>query len=186
MSGNLYIIRHGKTPWNEMHKLQGQVDIPLSEFGIKLAEEAAVRYRDVHFDICYCSPLKRAEETARILLDGRDVPVFYDDRLKEMNFGICEGITGYFDDNGSPVSDFFNRPEKYDNPPEGAESMDDLFERTGKFLEEKVYPQLEKGKDVLIVGHGAMNSAIISQIKKLPRSKFWSEGIENCELKKLI
>ena len=146
MSGNLYIIRHGKTPWNEMHKLQGQVDIPLSEVGIKLAEEAAVRYRDVHFDICYCSPLKRAEETARILLDGRDVPVFYDDRLKEMNFGICEGITGYFDDNGSPVSDFFNRPEKYDNPPEGAESMDDLFERTGKFLEEKVYPQLEKGQ----------------------------------------
>ena len=60
MSGNLYIIRHGKTLWNEMHKLQGQVDIPLSEVGIKLAEEAAVRYKDVHFDICYCSPLKRA------------------------------------------------------------------------------------------------------------------------------
>lgn len=186
MSGNLYIIRHGKTAWNEMHKLQGQVDIPLSGDGIKLAKEAAAKYRDVNFDICYCSPLKRASETAQILLEGRDVPVLYDDRLKEMNFGVCEGITDYFDDNGSPVSDFFNRPEKYDNPPEGAESMDELFKRTGDFLEEMVYPELEKEKDVLIVGHGAMNSAIISQIKKLPRSMFWSEGIENCELKKLM
>ena len=49
MSGNLYIIRHGKTQWNEMHKLQGQVDIPLSGDGIKLAKEAAAKYRDVHF-----------------------------------------------------------------------------------------------------------------------------------------
>ena len=169
-----------------MHKLQGQVDIPLSDSGVSLAKEAAVRYRDVHFDTAFCSPLKRARETARILLEGRDIPVIYDDRLKEMGFGVCEGITDYFDDNGSPVSDFFNRPECYDQVPEGAESMDDLFRRTGELLDEKVYPELEKGKDVLIIGHGAMNSAIISQIKKLPRSEFWSEGIENCVLKKLI
>ena len=36
----LYIMRHGKTEWNELHKLQGQTDIPLNENGRKMAREA--------------------------------------------------------------------------------------------------------------------------------------------------
>ena len=32
----LYIMRHGKTEWNELHKLQGQTDIPLNENGRKI------------------------------------------------------------------------------------------------------------------------------------------------------
>ena len=42
-----------------------------------------------------------------------------------------------------------------------------------------------EGKDVLIVGHGAMNSSIVCQIRNLPLSKFWDAGIENCKLMKL-
>ena len=69
----LYIIRHGKTDWNDRHKLQGRTDVPLNEEGRRMAEEAREAYRDVHFDICFCSPLIRAKETAEILLRGRDV-----------------------------------------------------------------------------------------------------------------
>jgi len=54
-----------------------------------------------------------------------------------------------------------------------------------KILREKVDPLLELGKDVLIVGHGAMNSSIVCQKKNLPIEKFWSEGIENCKLMRL-
>ena len=80
----LYIMRHGKTDWNLRHKLQGKTDIPLNDMGIKMAREAKERYKDVNFDICYCSPLMRARETAALVLDGRNIPVIIDDRLTEM------------------------------------------------------------------------------------------------------
>ena len=54
------------------------------------------------------------------------------------------------------------------------------------FLDEMVYPEVRKGKDILIVGHGAMNSAIICRVKKLPIAEFWSNGIEQCRLMRLM
>ena len=56
----LYIMRHGRTDWNERNKLQGRTDIPLNAAGRKMAEEAAAVYKNVPLDVCYCSPLARA------------------------------------------------------------------------------------------------------------------------------
>ncbi|MBR6476607.1 MAG: histidine phosphatase family protein, partial [Lachnospiraceae bacterium] len=42
----LYIIRHGRTDWNDRKKLQGQTDIPLNDAGRQMAAEAAERYKD--------------------------------------------------------------------------------------------------------------------------------------------
>lgn len=180
----LYIIRHGRTDWNDRHKLQGRTDVPLNDEGCRMAEEAREAYWDVHFDICFCSPLVRAKETAEILLRDRDVPVLYDDRLMELGFGSYEGLENSFDIPDCPINVLFFTPEQYVSPP-GAESLDDLFARTGAFLRERVDPLLEEGKDVLIVGHGAMNSSIVCQVRGLPRSQLWSAGIENCKLMQL-
>ncbi len=182
----LYIIRHGKTDWNVLHKLQGRTDIPLNEEGRQMAEEAREAYRNVHFDICFCSPLIRARETAEILLRDRNIPILTDDRLAEMCFGSYEGIENSFQIPDCPINVLFQAPEKYTDPPGGAESLDDLFARTGAFLRERVEPLLKESRDVLIVGHGAMNSSIISQIRHFPREQFWSAGIENCKLMKLL
>ena len=178
----LYIIRHGKTDWNVRHKLQGRTDVPLNEEGRRMAEKAREEYRDVHFDICFCSPLIRARETAEILLRGRDVPIIPDDRLMEMSFGSYEGQENSFDIPDCPINQLFFEPENYISPPGGAESLEDLFARTGAFLREKVDPLLAEGKDVLIVGHGAMNSSIVCRVRGLPVSQFWSAGIDNCKL----
>ena len=182
----LYIIRHGITDWNVLHKLQGRTDIPLNSEGRRMAEEAAREYRDTSFDICFCSPLIRARETAEILLKGREIPIVIDDRLAEMSFGIYEGLENSFQIPDCPVNVLFRDPAGYTSPPGGAESMDSLFERTGSFLREKVYPLLDQGKDVLIVGHGAMNSAVICQVRGLERKDFWNERIENCRLKHIL
>lgn len=72
----LYIMRHGKTDWNAKHKLQGRTDIPLNEEGIQMAEQAKEKYKDVNFDICYCSPLVRAKKTAEIVLEGRNILLY--------------------------------------------------------------------------------------------------------------
>ena len=69
----LYIMRHGKTDWNAAHRLQGHTDIPLNEEGRHMAIKARETYKDLHFDICYCSPLIRAKETAGIPLSANGV-----------------------------------------------------------------------------------------------------------------
>ena len=178
----LYIMRHGKTDWNNRYKIQGRNDIPLNDEGRKMAEEAAEKYRDIHLDLCYSSPLMRAKETAEIFLRGRDIPLILDDRLVEMCFGIFEGYEHCYQKPDLPINILFKEPEKYKNQVEGAETFDELFSRTGEFLDEMIYPKLEEGMDILIVGHGAMNSSIICQVNNLPISQFWDNGIENCKL----
>ena len=181
----LYIMRHGKTDWNLKYKLQGRTDIPLNDMGRQMAEEAHERYLDVHFDVCYSSPLVRARETAEILLKDREVPIIIDDRLAEMCFGIYEGTEHVFEKPECPVRELFFNPAGY-KAVGGAESIQDLLKRTGEFLDEIAYPLVKEGKDVLIVGHGAMNSAIIGNVWHKPLEKFWETGIENCKLITLI
>lgn len=185
VEGCLYIMRHGRTDWNVLKKLQGRTDIPLNEEGRAMAENAREEYKNVHFDICYCSPLVRARETAQIVLRGRNIPIIFDDRLIEMSFGIYEGVENAYKNPDCPMINFFSAPENY-VPGKGGESFAELFARTGNFLHEVVEPKLAEGKDVLIVGHGAMNSSIICQVKKIPLANFWDAGIENCKLKKLL
>lgn len=72
----LYIMRHGRTDWNVRHKLQGRTDIPLNDEGRMMAVEAGKRYVDIHFDVCYSSPLERARN-GRDFLKGKECSCVY-------------------------------------------------------------------------------------------------------------
>lgn len=181
----LYIMRHGMTDWNKEHRLQGRTDIPLNDEGRKMAEKARELYREVPLDICYCSPLVRAKETAQIVLQDRDIPILFDDRLREMSFGIYEGVKDSFLMPDCPTNVLFRNPASYRGV-EGGETMEQLYERTGEFLQQVIMPQVAVGKDILIVGHGAMNSSILCQVKHIPVEHFWDAGIEKCKLMKLL
>ena len=180
----LYIMRHGKTDWNEKNKLQGRTDIALNEEGRRTAVAVQKECADIGFDVCYVSPLIRAKETAEIALKDLNVPIITDDRLCEMCFGIYEGVENAAEEPGSPIDIFFNSPEKY-IAPENAESFEQLFERTGSFIKDVINRDLADNKKILIVGHGAMNCSIICQIKNIPLKNFWDIGIPNCRLIKL-
>ena len=177
----LYITRHGQTDWNKEERLQGHTDIPLNENGKEMAKAAGIRYSDIKFDVCYSSPLLRAKETAELILEGRDIPIITDDRLKEMCFGEYEGIRGYFKDPNFPLKDLFRQPEKYE-PIGGSESFESLKERTSSFIEEVLIPDMNAGKTILVVAHGALNCGLISQLRKTPLKDFWSNLQQNCEL----
>ena len=71
----LYIVRHGETDWNKAHKVQGRTDIPLNDYGRRLAGETAEGMKDIPIDLGFTSPLLRAKETAQIILKGRNVPL---------------------------------------------------------------------------------------------------------------
>ena len=150
-----------------------------------MAAEAGEKYADIHFDECYSSPLARAKETAEIFLKGRGVPVYTDDRLVEMGFGIYEGIENSFAIKDCPINSLFKNPEDYVTV-EGGESFEQLFARTGEFIDNVVMPQVNCGKDILIVGHGAMNCSIIAKFRGTPLDKFWDGMTDNCQVVKLI
>lgn len=178
----LYLVRHGETDWNKVRKLQGQVDIPLNEFGRELARKTAEGLWDVHFDLCISSKLKRAYETARIILDGRNVPIITDDRIIEMAFGEWEGRCCSQDGWNLPESfmKFYNDTEHYEPAP-GGESFHDMKKRTGEFLAWLCGQEEYGDKTILIATHGAALAGLMCNIKKKPVSEYWGIGVhKNC------
>lgn len=177
----IYLMRHGETDWNKERRLQGQSDIPLNAYGIELAVKTAEALAEVSFDRAFCSPLGRAEETARIILGDRKTPLYTDARLKEINFGIHEGVC--FDaakqNPEDPLHDFFCEPDQY-VPPEGAESFAQVMERGHSFLQEKVLPLEGDCESVLVVAHGAFNRSLLSLVMGLPLKDFWRIALPNC------
>lgn len=179
----LYIIRHGQTDWNKIRKMQGHSDIPLNDYGRELAKVTADGLSEVSFDLAYTSPLIRAKETAEIILDGREVPLIEDERIKEIGFGVCEGMefdremdTGI----GAELVKFFDEPASY-QPPKGAESIESLMERTDTFLKELYHNDALQNSNILLSTHGAALRGLLASIKGLPIEELWQGGVQkNC------
>ena len=88
----MYYVRHGQTDWNLARKMQGgQTERNLNETGKEQAEQTRQELADVKYDIIICSPMERAKETARIISQGRNVPMITDERLRERKLGEMEG-----------------------------------------------------------------------------------------------
>lgn len=178
----IYFVRHGETDWNKERKIQGQVDIPLNEFGRHLARETAKGLRDVPFDVCFTSPLGRARETAQIILQGRDVPILEDKRILEMNFGVLEGKC--CSKEGWDVPDsfqmFFDDAVHY-QAPEGGEDFQAVRKRTGDFLNWLFAQEQYRDSTVLVTTHGAAMAGLLNNLKKKPLAEYWGVGVhKNC------
>ena len=147
-----------------------------------MARQAARGMKDLSFDRIYSSPLKRAYRTAEIIRDNRDVPIITDERLKEINFGSYEGQNGIqlAEDPNCYFRFFFSEPEKYRASGDG-EELEELCQRTKTFLQEEIEPLRTQCERVLIVGHGAMNKAMMCHILGHGIEEFWSGGLQkNC------
>lgn len=181
----LYIVRHGETDWNKARRVQGHTDIPLNDYGRHLAEETAEGMKDTRIDLAYTSPLSRAKETAQIILTGRDVPLIDEERIKELSFGSYEGLCTsgeHKDPKSGEFNRFFTDTENY-IPPEDAETIPQLYERTGDFLREMCQREEEfRGKNILVSTHGAAMTAILNRVKgNLSVAEFWRDEVPpNC------
>ena len=51
--------------------------------------------------------LVRQSRQPEIVLEGRNIPIVYDDRLMEMCFGVYEGVTHPSQIEGSPIRKLF-------------------------------------------------------------------------------
>ncbi len=82
----LAIIRHGLTEWNELGRLQGCTDIPLNATGREMVSRWKLPPELEDYRLV-SSPLKRAVETARILVGEPEIVAC----LREMSYGDWEG-----------------------------------------------------------------------------------------------
>lgn len=142
----LYIVRHGRTDWNDLGLIQGRTDTELNSEGIKSVNELKNIIDLSDIDICLSSPLKRAKDTAIGIVDGR-IPIMYDNLLVERSFGKYEGVKIDFE-----VVKMLN-DYKLDINADDIESMTECIKRANTFLDKvkKEYPD----KNILIVSHGA-------------------------------
>ena len=93
-STTVILVRHGETPYNAEKRWQGILDIPLNENGLKQAKLLAKSLKDYPIDVFISSPLKRAYVTTETVAKAHGKTIAYtDDRLCEINYGDCAGLT---------------------------------------------------------------------------------------------
>ena len=176
----LYVLRHGRTVWNQEGKLQGRVDIPLCEEGRQSARETAKTLQDVVFSAAFSSPLSRARETAELILEGSGVQVIPDERLIEIAFGAAEGMRLADLDNSEFVRNLFGAPEQY-CPPEGGESYAALERRCREFVQEVLLPHEKEWDNVLLVAHGGSVRGLFSALLGKKSDEIYGSHVQkNC------
>jgi 2,3-bisphosphoglycerate-dependent phosphoglycerate mutase len=88
----ILLIRHGETAWNAVKRLQGYLDIPLNEEGLRQASLLGKVLRDEPLDAIFSSDLHRAYQTAMAVALPRGMTVQVDRGLRERCYGAFEGM----------------------------------------------------------------------------------------------
>lgn len=180
----LYLIRHGETDWNVQGRMQGQTDIALNQNGIDLARVTAQGMADIPFDLCITSPLKRARQTAEIILEGKDVPVTEDARISELCFGSWEGLGCRRENYEVPVPieqfrKFYTDPLHF-VPAKDGETIAALCKRTEQFWKELLGNEAYRDKTILIATHGCAVRAILRNVYE-NQTDYWHGRVPaNC------
>lgn len=129
MKTQLLLIRHGETAWNAEHRIQGQLDIPLSPLGVLQSARLAECLANEPIDAVYSSGQSRAWLTAAPLAARLGLEVIAEPRLRERSFGIFEGLT--LDEIAERYPPEFKKWRERDPAwrPEGGESGQQLIDR---------------------------------------------------------
>lgn len=162
----LYCVRHGESTYNVEGRLQGQSDEPrLSPLGLRHAQALAASLAQLPLDAIYASPLARAMETARPLADSLKLPIVADDRLKEINIGIFQGLLAAEIGDVHPQETARWRSADADYRIPGGESRRELMQRA----EAALMDIREAGhRQVAIIAHGGVLAAALKALLKVP------------------
>lgn len=152
---------HGTTVDNEKNISSGWKDVELSNLGIQQSEELKKQTKNDHFDMVFCSDLKRAVNSANITW-GDKYKIVQDERLRECNYGDLNGQS-------SEIVEAVQEKSIFDKMPNG-ESYEDVKFRINNFL--VFLKENFDGKNVAIVAHKAPQLALDVLLK----NKTWEEA----------
>ena len=178
---NIYLIRHGR----QNSKLCN-VDIELSPEGREQAQLVGKRLRNYQIDAVYSSNLIRAVETADIINEYVNKPRFYDDRLREAEFGAMTGLSN--EALKEQFGDFLQKRAtmKVDLPyPGGGENSEAVYKRAKEALDDIVKRDY---KNVCVVTHGGLIRALLTGLAGAPSQRWLTFGrqLENCSITELL
>ena len=174
------MVRHGETGWNVEKRFQGQSDIELSLNGMEQARLAARRLAGKKIDAAYSSDLCRCAETARIILDGRNVELVLRPDLREMNFGDWEGLDFNQINALSPGILQRMRTDLRSFSAPGGESWTDVNNRVGGFLDEALVTHPDNS--ILVVAHVNPLRALFSKLLRAENDGLFQLRLHNCSI----
>ncbi len=194
--GALVLVRHGESKWNQCNRFTGWVDVPLSEKGIREAQDCAVHCKRFQFDSAFTSDLERARHTLLVILSlqghtaivqhpedsryrrwtrlsnrcgGNDIPVFTSSLLNERFYGVLQGMEkGHAERRFGKEKVFRWRRGFTDRPPSG-ETLQETFKRVYPYFVRSILPRVQRGETVFLAGHGNTLRGIVK----------YFEGISN-------
>jgi broad specificity phosphatase PhoE len=176
----LFLVRHAESTWNRQKKMQGQKDPPLSPYGRKEAMRLAKRFKDLTFTAAYASPLKRAYQTAEVILKGKKCKLSCDADLMELGLGEWEGkaISHVKKTYGDAFAKWAVAPSRVTIP--GGEDFKDFVARVKSAL--RAIERKHRDGNVLLVCHGGVISTYATQILNLPPNDIWCLTVHNASL----
>ena len=161
----IYYIRHGETEWNAHGRLQGTQDVPLNARGRGQAVKAAGILaglftrdgRDKAALPYVSSPLGRARQTMELARGKLELPVAdyaLDDRLREIGYGVWEGLT--LSESEATDPDVYARRlmDKWFVAPKGGETYADVQVRMLDWYDSLL-------TDTVAVAHGGTARALM-------------------------
>jgi len=195
--GNLVLLRHGQSTWNELNLFTGWHDVPLSAQGEQEAAAAGptMAAAGLVFDVAHTSLLTRAVMTCHLALSGMGqvwLPVERHWKWNERHYGALQGLdkAATTAQHGEEQTKVWRR--SYDVPPPPVESsspehpvndpryrlvnpadlpatecLQDVVERVVPHFHATVVPQLRAGMNVLVAAHGNSLRALVMALENI-------------------
>ena len=161
----IYFEGHATTSDNEASVASGHNDVDLSERGRhQAAGEKRRRYENIGFDTVFTSDLSRAYDTAKLMFEGKDIPIIQDARLRECDYG---------DLTQRPRAEMEAvRTQSILEPFPNGESLEQVMDRMKSFIKDlsQTYPD----QQVLIIGHSGTLWGLENYINGVPLRKLIS------------
>lgn len=170
----LYLFRHGETNYNKYGIFTGWKDASLTKKGVEDALKIRKQLRDEYIDLAITSDLKRAKQTLKIALEGKNITVIIARELRERDYGYLSGKNKLKLKKEKPLLYELYHRSAIISPPAG-ENFNMVMQRVEVFLKKLL--KNHKNKAIAISAHGNSIRAILGIVNKLKR-----EEIEKIEV----
>ncbi|MDX2097546.1 MAG: histidine phosphatase family protein [Leptolyngbyaceae cyanobacterium bins.59] len=191
MTTRVILVRHGQSSYNVERRVQGHLDeSTLTEVGQESARQVGAALKEITFDGVYSSPLRRARDTADLILAGlvgQTPPLHVTDNLKEINLVNWEGVL--FKDVEAQDPEGFRHWQESPHElkmqvarPDGTTfdffPVPALYDQARQFWRETI-PN-HPGQTLLVVAHSGINRALIGAAIGLTPADYQAIHQSNC------